>query len=59
LTPNVAEYARLLKKVLNIDAALADTDDTETVKKLAAAMGNVTILRKGATDVITDGVRCA
>jgi ATP-dependent NAD(P)H-hydrate dehydratase len=55
LTPNVAEYSRLCKKVLGAEPDAQDDDPSASVKKLAAALGNVTILKKGAVDIISNG----
>lgn len=38
--------------------APADGDSLEQTKDLAAKMGNLTILRKGSIDVISDGNNC-
>eukprot|EP01114_Cavostelium_apophysatum_P019025 TRINITY_DN6001_c0_g1_i2.p1 TRINITY_DN6001_c0_g1~~TRINITY_DN6001_c0_g1_i2.p1 ORF type:complete len:318 (+),score=55.36 TRINITY_DN6001_c0_g1_i2:91-1044(+) len=49
LTPNVAEYGRLLE-TLKINK-----DDKDSLQQMAKKLGNVTILRKGETDWISDG----
>jgi len=48
LTPNVAEYKRLLDKM-----KIEDNDNS--LKELSKRLGDVTIVRKGDKDVITDG----
>ncbi|XP_061347890.1 ATP-dependent (S)-NAD(P)H-hydrate dehydratase-like isoform X1 [Gastrolobium bilobum] len=53
LTPNVNEYKRLVQKVLNSEAN--DVDATQQVLSLAKQIGGVTILRKGKSDLISDG----
>lgn len=57
LTPNVVEFARLADAVTRDDASvkLGVAGGVEQVRALAAALGNVTILQKGATDMISDG----
>ncbi|KAF9885662.1 hypothetical protein FE257_012644 [Aspergillus nanangensis] len=69
LTPNVNEFGRLAK-ALGIDlpspapaqpTSGSSTDDndnrqTEACRKLALALGGVTIIQKGAHDVISNGV---
>jgi len=54
LTPNGNEYKRLCVKILHRDIT-EDKDPVETVKELARRLGNVTIVRKGATDIISNG----
>jgi ATP-dependent NAD(P)H-hydrate dehydratase len=57
LTPNAIEFSRLAKAVLNEDWDATPNSDPEHVKALAVALGtNIVVLRKGATDVISDGV---
>ncbi|KAI9209598.1 Ribokinase-like protein [Polychytrium aggregatum] len=51
LTPNANEFKRLCEKH-DIDV---DHDGT-AAQKLSKALGNVTIVQKGAVDVITDGL---
>lgn len=62
LTPNAAEYSRLCQKLLgaevrpnseSVDQALLRT------ASLAAALGHVTILRKGEFDIVSDGLESA
>ncbi|GLT99772.1 hypothetical protein SLE2022_171900 [Rubroshorea leprosula] len=53
LTPNVNEYKRLVQKVLSSD--IDDQDAHEQVLSLAKRIGGVTILRKGKSDIISDG----
>nr|VZI26089.1 unnamed protein product [Spirometra erinaceieuropaei] len=51
ITPNVNEFSRLYKTVINEDAS----DDINEAARLAKALGNVTVVRKGPVDVISDG----
>ncbi|RVW55502.1 ATP-dependent (S)-NAD(P)H-hydrate dehydratase [Vitis vinifera] len=53
LTPNVNEYKRLVQKVLNCE--VGDQDAAEQLLSLAKGIGGVTILRKGKSDLISDG----
>lgn len=53
LTPNVNEYKRLVEKVLN--CKVEDHDAHEQLLSLAKGIGSVTILRKGKSDLISDG----
>ncbi|KAK2966893.1 hypothetical protein RJ640_028903, partial [Escallonia rubra] len=52
LTPNVNEYKRLVQKVLNCEV---NDDGNEQLLSLAKRLGGVTILRKGKSDLISDG----
>lgn len=54
LTPNVNEYKRLVEKVL--DCEVDDIDASGQLLSLARRIGGVTILRKGKSDLISDGV---
>ncbi|KAH0459981.1 hypothetical protein IEQ34_010644 [Dendrobium chrysotoxum] len=54
LTPNVNEYKRLVEKVLQCQ--VNDEDAYEQLSSLARSIGGVTILRKGKTDLISDGL---
>ncbi|KAH0563440.1 hypothetical protein GP486_001992 [Trichoglossum hirsutum] len=52
LTPNIVEFGRLLKsKGIDLDPA----DQTQLCTKLAKAFGGVTIIQKGAKDIISNG----
>ncbi|VDM06127.1 unnamed protein product [Schistocephalus solidus] len=51
ITPNVNEFSRLYKTILSEDPS----DDKHETARLAKALGNVTIVRKGPTDIISDG----
>ncbi|TGZ68036.1 hypothetical protein CRM22_004482 [Opisthorchis felineus] len=51
LTPNVVEFGRLYTAVLGCNPGSGTTE----VEKLAKAMGGVTIVQKGPTDVISNG----
>ncbi|KAI8011567.1 ATP-dependent (S)-NAD(P)H-hydrate dehydratase [Camellia lanceoleosa] len=53
LTPNVNEYKRLVQKVLNHE--VNDEDAPQQLLSLAKRIGGVTILRKGKSDLISDG----
>ncbi|XP_058001040.1 ATP-dependent (S)-NAD(P)H-hydrate dehydratase [Hevea brasiliensis] len=53
LTPNVNEYKRLVQKVLNCE--VNDQDAQGQLLSLSRRIGGVTILRKGKSDLITDG----
>ncbi|CAJ2658444.1 unnamed protein product [Trifolium pratense] len=53
LTPNVNEYKRLVQKVLSSE--VNNDDATQQVLSLAKQIGGVTILRKGKSDLISDG----
>ncbi|XP_068667225.1 ATP-dependent (S)-NAD(P)H-hydrate dehydratase [Aristolochia californica] len=53
LTPNVNEYKRLVEQVL--DCEVNDEDASEQLLSLAKKIGGGTILRKGSSDLISDG----
>ncbi|XVF63197.1 hypothetical protein PTKIN_Ptkin09bG0068700 [Pterospermum kingtungense] len=53
LTPNVNEYKRLVQKVLGCD--VNDQDTKGELLSLSRGIGGVTILRKGKSDLISDG----
>lgn len=53
LTPNVNEYKRLVQKVLNCEVDEENAGDQ--LRSLAKQIGGVTILRKGKTDLISNG----
>ncbi|RDX81774.1 ATP-dependent (S)-NAD(P)H-hydrate dehydratase, partial [Mucuna pruriens] len=53
LTPNANEYKRLVEKVLSSE--VHDTDAIEQQLSLAKQIGNVTILKKVKSDLISDG----
>ncbi|TKY54039.1 ATP-dependent (S)-NAD(P)H-hydrate dehydratase [Spatholobus suberectus] len=53
LTPNVNEYKRLVQKVLSSE--VNDVDASQQLQSLAKQIGGVTILRKGNSDLISDG----
>ncbi|ESO03381.1 hypothetical protein HELRODRAFT_185644 [Helobdella robusta] len=58
LTPNLVEFSRLYKSLTNTTLNDADAHEpVESVKKLSNLLGNVTIVRKGYQDIITDGVQ--
>jgi ATP-dependent NAD(P)H-hydrate dehydratase len=53
LTPNINEYKRLVQKVLNCE--VNDQDAPGQLLSLAKWIGGVTILRKGKSDLVSDG----
>lgn len=53
LTPNVNEYKRLVQTVLHCE--VNDEDAPEQLLSLSKGIGGVTILRKGKSDLISDG----
>ncbi|WVZ52611.1 hypothetical protein U9M48_003655 [Paspalum notatum var. saurae] len=53
LTPNVYEYKRLVQKVLNCD--VDDETASDQLNTLCQKIGEVTIMRKGKADLISDG----
>ncbi|CAN6993239.1 unnamed protein product, partial [Brassica oleracea var. botrytis] len=53
LTPNVNEYKRLVQKVMNCEVDEENTGDQ--LRSLAKQIGGVTILRKGKSDLISNG----
>lgn len=53
LTPNINEYKRLIQKVLNCE--VNDQDAPGQLLSLAKWIGGVTILRKGKSDLVSDG----
>lgn len=56
MTPNAMEFSRLAKAVLDRNIAPSPVVKASDVKHVAEAFGkNVTILHKGAKDVIVDG----
>ena len=55
ITPNAMEFSRLVKAVLQRDVAPCVSPDPRIVEDLANSMGNITVLHKGAPDLISDG----
>ncbi|XP_059162942.1 ATP-dependent (S)-NAD(P)H-hydrate dehydratase-like [Physella acuta] len=53
LTPNVAEFERLYKRVLHCDPD--PNKPMEMTTELSKRLGNVTIIHKGHEDIITNG----
>ncbi|XP_019419165.1 PREDICTED: ATP-dependent (S)-NAD(P)H-hydrate dehydratase isoform X1 [Lupinus angustifolius] len=53
LTPNVNEYKRLVQKVLSSE--VDDVDGTQQLVSLSKQIGGVTVLKKGKSDLISDG----
>ncbi|KAG0492122.1 hypothetical protein HPP92_005224 [Vanilla planifolia] len=54
LTPNINEYKRLVEKALGCE--INDQDASQQLASLASRIGGPTILRKGKTDLISDGL---
>ncbi|CAG7838636.1 unnamed protein product [Allacma fusca] len=55
LTPNSVEFSRLCTVVLGGEVKPAPSASAEKVRELSTALGFVTILHKGATDVASNG----
>ncbi|XP_070554424.1 ATP-dependent (S)-NAD(P)H-hydrate dehydratase-like [Ptychodera flava] len=55
LTPNVVEFKHLYRKVINDDPN--PDEPLHETSKLARSLGNVTIVKKGENDIISDGER--
>ncbi|KAL2920957.1 ATP-dependent [Bienertia sinuspersici] len=53
LTPNVNEYKRLVQKVLKCD--VNDEESSAELLSLAKGIGGVTVMKKGKSDLISDG----
>uniref|UniRef100_A0A7C9DYR5 ATP-dependent (S)-NAD(P)H-hydrate dehydratase n=1 Tax=Opuntia streptacantha TaxID=393608 RepID=A0A7C9DYR5_OPUST len=53
LTPNVNEYKRLVQRVLNCE--VNDQEASAQLLSLVKGIGGVTVLRKGKSDLISDG----
>ncbi|GAB4851133.1 hypothetical protein Ancab_030427 [Ancistrocladus abbreviatus] len=53
LTPNVNEYKRLVQKVLNWE--VNEEDAPTQLLSLVKAIGGITVLQKGKSDLISDG----
>lgn len=53
LTPNVNEYKRLVEKILKSE--VNEQDAPQQLQALARSIGGATILRKGKSDLISDG----
>jgi len=56
ITPNAMEFSRLVKSVLNRDVAPSVSPDPKLVEELAQGLGNLTVIHKGASDLISNGV---
>ncbi|KAK2169177.1 hypothetical protein LSH36_12g29033, partial [Paralvinella palmiformis] len=54
LTPNAVEFNRLFETVIGSKPP-SDDDLASSVNDLSAALGHVTIVRKGREDIISDG----
>jgi len=55
ITPNAMEFSRLVKSVLNRDVPPSVNPDPKLVEELAQGLGNLTVIHKGATDLISNG----
>ncbi|KAI1422662.1 H-hydrate dehydratase [Xylaria sp. FL1777] len=55
LTPNVVEFGRLWKGVFPDHQQQGGAEDSAQVKALSKALGGVTIVQKGAKDLISNG----
>jgi ATP-dependent NAD(P)H-hydrate dehydratase len=55
LLPNVVEYKRIYEAVIKDDDSSAN--DQTKLEKLCNALGNVTIVKKGSVDLISNGKR--
>lgn len=55
LTPNVVEFSRLYKTL--VGSVPGDVHTSSSVSTVAKCLGNVTIVLKGPTDIIGDGVQ--
>jgi len=55
ITPNAMEFSRLVKSVLKRESPPTVTPDPQLVQELAAGLGNLTVVHKGATDLVSDG----
>eukprot|EP00092_Neocalanus_flemingeri_P004637 GFUD01005000.1.p1 GENE.GFUD01005000.1~~GFUD01005000.1.p1 ORF type:complete len:373 (+),score=32.14 GFUD01005000.1:177-1295(+) len=55
ITPNAVEFSRLAKVILNKEVSPSVCPDHKLVGDLARALGNLTVIHKGAHDVISDG----
>jgi len=55
ITPNAMEFSRLVKSVLKRDVAPSVSPDPRLVEELAQGLGNLTVIHKGATDLISNG----
>jgi len=55
ITPNPQEFSRLAQTVLHRQLVPSLCPDLQAVSDLAQALGHVTVIHKGAHDVISDG----
>lgn len=55
ITPNAVEFSRLVRVVLHREVMPSICPDQKTVEELAEALGHLTVLHKGAHDVISNG----
>ncbi|XDG06782.1 hypothetical protein ABKA04_006397 [Annulohypoxylon sp. FPYF3050] len=55
LTPNVVEFGRLWKGLKDDDSEEAGADSPQKVEALSRMLGGVTIVQKGARDLISNG----
>lgn len=55
ITPNAMEFSRLVKSVLGREVAPSPYPEPHLVQEVAKALGHLTLLHKGAPDLITNG----
>ena len=55
ITPNAVEFSRLVSIILKKEVSPTVCPDHQLVGELARALGNLTVIHKGAHDVISDG----
>lgn len=54
LTPNIVEYKRLCEKIFG-DKSIDYDNEPELIKSICNNLGNLTIVKKGKNDIISDG----
>ena len=55
ITPNAVEFSLLVSVILNKEVSPSVCPDHQLVEELAGVLGNLTVIHKGAHDVISDG----
>ena len=55
ITPNAVEFSRLVIAILKREVSPSVCPDHKLVEELAGVLGNLTVIHKGAHDVISDG----
>eukprot|EP00092_Neocalanus_flemingeri_P012609 GFUD01013590.1.p1 GENE.GFUD01013590.1~~GFUD01013590.1.p1 ORF type:complete len:374 (+),score=61.88 GFUD01013590.1:240-1361(+) len=55
ITPNAEEFTQLVECILNREIVQSVCPDVDTLEDLSRALGNLTIILKGAHDMISDG----